>query len=155
MRRHDKKQNIRKANLLFEQRCNESKEVIKENDEYEDLDVDKLKTLVSEYPDLVDYYPRLHLAGLKHRFNINKDESLTYGEFKELLPWYDIGIVEAKEAFGGRPASDAHWQIEKHTYTPNGRGLHKVTHTFPVEDTEKVYKVMKRVIGFLLKKSKT
>lgn len=129
--------------------------LIKENDGYEELDVNKLKTLVSEYPDFVNYYPRLHLYGLKHRFNINIDEKLIDRLTGELLPWYDIGIVGAKEAFGGRPASDAHWQIEKNTYTPTGRGLHKVTHTFPVEDTEKVYKVMKRVIGFLLKKSKT
>ena len=44
MRRHDKKQNIRKANLLFEQRCNESKEVIKEEVAFKDNELSEQKT---------------------------------------------------------------------------------------------------------------
>lgn len=74
MRRHDKKQNIRKANLLFEKRCNESKGLINESSD-EDIKYDFLDNYPKSNPDSndnnKDFLSNLKLKDI-HTFNNDK-----------------------------------------------------------------------------------
>jgi hypothetical protein len=139
MRRFDKNNNIKKANLLSEQRYLQSKGLISENS---DIDISLLKNLTIDYPNLVKYYPNSS-SGLEHTFTINGDESLSDVN-GVLLPWYQIGLNN----------NDSLWYIEKHTYTPGGRNLDKTTHKFDKNNIKDVYLAVNRILKFIINKSK-
>jgi hypothetical protein len=145
MRRFDKIKNIRKANLLVEQRYLESKVLIKENN---NMDISLLKTLVAKYPNLVRYFENSS-TGYRYVFKINADETLV-NKKGNLLPHYIIGIGTA---YSDEPIENHQWIITKYTYTPTGRRKQVDFGVYDSHEVKKVYSTMNRIIKFLLRES--